>query len=194
MASDLGLSGEEVHAKAREVLGFWFDLLMPEQWFGGGESLDEEIRSLFGPLRAQVIATRATEWRDDPDALLAAILLIDQFGRNIHRGEAAAFAADPLAQELARLALDRGWDRAMPDERRQFLYMPFQHAEDPALQKASVALFSDLGMEESIAYARDHAAVIDRFGRFPSRNAALGRESTPEERDYLAEPDVGWGQ
>lgn len=194
MASDLGLSGEEVHAKAREVLGFWFDLLMPEQWFGSGSSIDEEIRTLFGPLRAQVIATGAAEWRGDPEALLAAILLIDQFGRNIHRGEAEAFAADPLAQTLARLGLDRGWDRTMPTERRQFLYMPFQHAEDRELQALSLALFEDLGVEESLAYARDHAGVIARFGRFPSRNAALGRESTAEEREYLAQPGVGWGQ
>lgn len=192
MASDLGLKDPEVHAKAREVLAFWFDALMPEQWFAKSESLDREIAELFGPLRDQVLAARADGWRDDPETLLAAIVLLDQFSRNIHRGTAAAYAADPLARDLADQALDRGWDRAMPPERRLFLYLPFEHAEDAALQRRSVALFEALGQPEWLAFAREHAAVIARFGRFPSRNAALGRESTEAERAYLRRPDAGW--
>jgi uncharacterized protein (DUF924 family) len=192
LASDLGAEGAEVHAKAREVLGFWFELLMPEQWFAKSDSLDDEIRTLFAPLRDDVLASGAQGWRDDPDTLLAAILLLDQFSRNIHRGSAQAFAADPLAQELARLALERGWDKDMRPERRLFLYLPFQHAEDRELQAVSLQLYEALGVDETLAFARAHAEVIARFGRFPTRNAALGRQSTPEEEEYLRQPGVGW--
>ena len=191
MADDLVVEGVEVHAKAAEVLGFWFDLVMPEQWFSGSASLDEEIRELFGPLRELVLRSGALGWRDEPDTLLAAVILLDQFSRNIHRGTAEAFAADSLARELTLLALDRGWDRDMPVERRQFLYMPLMHAEDPEMQRLCLERFEALGDERSLAYAREHAAAIDRFGRFPTRNAALGRESSAEEREYLRQ-GVDW--
>ena len=193
MASDLGLSDTEVHAKAREVLRFWFELLMPEQWFSRDSvSLDDEIRALFAPLHARIVAAGAREWRDDPDALLAAILVLDQFSRNMFRGSAQAYATDPLAQQLATLGVERGWDGGMSAVQRQFLYMPFQHAESRELQAVSLQCFERLGNEEGLAFARDHAEVIARFGRFPTRNAALGRASTPEEEDYLSQPGVGW--
>lgn len=192
MTGDLGVTAPEVHAKAREVLGFWFDLLMPEQWFNESHGLDAEIRALFGALADEVLASGAAGWRGDPETLLAAILVLDQFPRNIHRGTARAFAGDRLAQALATLALDRHWDEALPPERRQFLYMPFQHAESRELQTVSLRCFEALGLEQPLAYAADHAEVIARFGRFPTRNAALGRDSTPEERVYLSQPGVGW--
>jgi uncharacterized protein (DUF924 family) len=186
------LAGLDVHAKTHEVLGFWFDLAMPEQWFAKSDSFDDEVRALFGPLRDLVLGSGAAGWRDDPETLLAAIIILDQFSRNIYRGQAGAFAADPLAQELTALALVSGWDEGMSGERRQFLYMPLMHAEDPELQALCLKCFDALGREENIAFARDHAAVIERFGRFPSRNAALGRESTPEEKLYLSQPGAGW--
>jgi uncharacterized protein (DUF924 family) len=192
LVSDLGAKAEEVHAKAREVLGFWFDLLMPEQWFGGSHGLDAEIGALFGTLRDELLANGAVGWRGDPGTLLAAVIVLDQFSRNIHRDTAQAFAADPLAQALATLAVERHWDAALPPERRQFLYLPFQHAESRELQAVSLGCFEALGLEEPLSYAADHAEVIARFGRFPTRNAALGRESTPEEREYLSRPGVGW--
>jgi uncharacterized protein (DUF924 family) len=191
LADDLVVEGVEVHAKAAEVLGFWFDLVMPEQWFAGSASMDEEIATLFGPLRELVLRSEALGWRDEPDTLLAAVILLDQFSRNIHRGTAEAFAADPLARELSLLAMERGWDQDMAVERRQFLYMPLMHAEDPELQGLCVERFEALGDERSLAYAREHAAAIARFGRFPTRNAALGRESTAEEREYLRQ-GVDW--
>src|SRR5688572_15115313 len=98
LADDLVVEGVEVHAKAAEVLGFWFDLVMPEQWFAVSASLDDEIRELFGPLRELVLRSGALGWRDEPDTLLAAVILLDQFSRNINRGTAEAFGADPLAQ------------------------------------------------------------------------------------------------
>ncbi|MDF7776751.1 DUF924 domain-containing protein [Sphingomonas sp. AOB5] len=192
MADDLGVTDLDVHAKAQEVLGFWFDLAMPEQWFAKSDSFDDEVRQLFGPLRDLVLGTGAEGWRDDPDTLLAAILILDQFSRNIHRGTAEAFAADPLAQELTALALVSGWDEGMAAERRQFLYMPLMHAEDPELQALCLKCFDALGVQQNIDFARDHAAVIERFGRFPSRNEALGRENTPDEKLYLSQPGAGW--
>ncbi|MBC9032087.1 DUF924 domain-containing protein [Sphingomonas sp. JC676] len=192
MASDLGATAPEVHARAREVLGFWFDLLMPEQWFGGSHGLDAEISTLFGSRRDEVLASGAADWRGDPETLLAAVILLDQFSRNIHRDTAKAFAADPLARDLATLAVERGWDQALPPERRQFLYLPFQHGESRELQAVSLRCFEALGLEEPLTYAIEHAEVIARFGRFPTRNAALGRESTPEEKAYLSQPGVGW--
>lgn len=192
MASDLGSTATEVHARAEEVLSFWFEALMPEQWFAKSEALDREIGDLFEALRVAVLESKAAGWRDDPRTLLAAVILLDQFSRNVHRGTAEAFAADPLAQELASLAVARGWDRAMTPEQRQFLYLPFEHAESRELQAVSLSCFEALGQEEALEYARQHAEVIARYGRFPSRNAALGRQSTPEEKEYLAQPGAGW--
>lgn len=165
---------------------------MPEQRFARSNSLDSEIRTLFGDLRDRVKASGAAGWRDDPEALLAAVILLDQFSRNLHRGEAEAFAADPLARELTLLALEKGWEAGIDPERRAFLYMPLMHAEDPALQKLSVERFAEPGLEQNSGYARDHAECIARFGRFPSRNEALGRQSTAEEREYLSQPGAGW--
>jgi uncharacterized protein (DUF924 family) len=191
LASDLGTAASEVHAKAEEVLAFWFEGLMPEQWFAKSDGLDREIGERFEALRLEVLDSKAAGWRDDPRTLLAAVILLDQFSRNVHRGTAQAFAADPLAQELAGLAVERGWDRDMTPEQRQFLYLPFEHAESPELQAVSLRCFEALG-GEVFDYARQHAEVIARFGRYPSRNAALGRVSTPAEEEYLAQPGAGW--
>lgn len=192
MGGDLGVPGVEVHARAREVLAFWFDEVPPEQRFARSDALDRTMRERFGALRDLVLGSGAAGWRDNPETLLAAIVLLDQFSRNMHRGEAEAFAADTLAQELTCLAIDRGWDAGLPPERRAFLYMPLMHAEDPELQTLSLRCFDALGDEQNIKYARDHAEVIAHFGRFPTRNAALGRESTPEEKAFLSRPGVGW--
>lgn len=183
---------EAMHRDAAPVLHFWFEECSPDQRFTKDAALDRAIADRFGTLREQVVTHGAAGWRDDADSLLAAIILIDQFGRNIHRGSAAAYAADPLALALARDGIARGFDAALPPERRRFLYMPLMHAEDPAAQADSVRLFEASGDAESAAFARDHADVIERFGRFPSRNAALGRDSTAEEQAYLSQPDAGW--
>jgi uncharacterized protein (DUF924 family) len=192
LASDLGTAGSEVHVKAEEVLGFWFDGLMPEQWFAKSDELDREIAERFEDARRSVLETDAAEWRDDLRTLLAAVILLDQFSRNVHRGSAEAFAADPLAQKLATLAVECGWDREMTPQQRQFLYLPFEHAEDRELQTVSLQYYEALRLDEALEYARQHAEVIARFGRFPSRNAALGRDSTPEEAEYLSQPGAGW--
>ncbi|WP_294192538.1 DUF924 family protein [uncultured Sphingomonas sp.] len=175
-----------------DVLGFWFDRVTPEQRFAKDDTLDQTIATRFGPTRDAVLASGAQGWRDTPEALLAAIILLDQFSRNIHRGHAEAFAADPLARDLTLEAIRRGWEDRYTPEQRQFLYMPLMHAEDAALQALSVEKFEQLGDAEALAFARDHQDVQARYGRFPSRNAALGRTSSPEEQEYLSRPDAGW--
>ncbi|WNO52752.1 DUF924 family protein [Stakelama saccharophila] len=192
MARDLGATTVEVHAAARAVLDFWFDELSPEQWFAKDAALDSRVAARFATLRDTLIANGAAGWREEPRTLLAAVIAIDQFSRNIHRGTAAAFAGDALARELTLTALKRGWDGAMTDHERQFLYMPLMHAEDLALQDRGLALFERLSVPEAVAAAREHRDAIARYGRFPSRNAALGRPSTPAERDYLSRPGAGW--
>lgn len=190
MAGDLVMHEGEVDSRARDVLDFWFGL-PKERQFARDDALDAEIAARFGALRDEVKARDAAGWREHPLALLAAVVLLDQFSRNLHRGTAEAFAADPLARELTETAIARGWDREMTAAQRVFLYMPLMHGEDAAIQARSVAMFEALGEEENLAFARDHAAVFARFGRFPSRNAALGRESTAEEQAYLDEGG-GW--
>ncbi|WP_294329759.1 DUF924 family protein [uncultured Sphingomonas sp.] len=192
MASDLRTPTAEVQHRAGQVLAFWFDALLPEQWFLKSDGLDREIADLFGDLRNSVLASDAAGWDEDPETLLAAIILLDQFSRNIFRGRAEAFAGDLLAQHLARLAVKRHWDRRLSKEQRQFLYLPFEHAENAELQALSLRCFAELQDDELLAYARDHAEVFRRFGRFPARNEALGRISTPGELDYLSRPGAGW--
>ena len=191
MTGDLGAGAGEVHAKGDEVLAFWF-AVPAEKRFAVDPALDRVCAQRFGAMRAEVVETRAAGWRDDADTVLAAIVLVDQFSRNIFRGQAEAFAHDDLGQELALLAIARGWDKGYPAERRAFAYMPLMHAEDAGVQRLSVEKFEALGNAENLHFARDHAAVIDRFGRFPSRNAALGRVSTPEEAAYLEAGGSGW--
>lgn len=192
MASDLRTPTTEVQHRAGQVLAFWFDALLPEQWFLKSDGVDREIADLFGDLRDRVLASDAAGWDEEPETLLAAVILLDQFSRNIHRGQAEAFAGDPLAQHLAKLAVKRGWDGRMSEEQRQFLYMPFEHAEDAELQALSLRCFTSLEDDELLGYARDHADIFRRFGRFPGRNEALGRISTPDELDYLSQPGAGW--
>lgn len=187
MAGDLGLGRAQVH-RAGEVLGFWLEATPKEKRFAADPALDAEIERRFGGLRDHVVRTHAADWVDEPRTLLAAVILIDQFSRNIFRGSAAAFAADPLARELSRYALDRSWDGGMTPLERQFLCMPFQHSESRTDQLLSVALFEAIGDEEALRFARAHLEQIERFGRFPQRNEALKRDSTREELAFLSSP------
>lgn len=185
------MQASDVHGQAREVLGFWY-ALTPEQHFAKSPRLDAEIAARFAILRKALLESEAAGWRDDPVTLLAAIIVLDQFSRNIFRGKPQAFAADSLAQQLTLEAIDKGWDGGMTGEEKQFLYMPLMHAEDEALQDLCIDKFEALGDAQSLAFAHQHAGAIIRFGRFPSRNAALGRESTELEKEYLSLPDAGW--
>lgn len=170
---------------AERVLRFWFDELSEAQHWQKSDDLDRRIAGEFGALRRSVLDSGAAGWRDDPQHVLAAILLLDQFSRNIHRGTARAFEGDALALDLARLSLDRGWTQAAPDRHRFFLLMPLQHSEDLVDQERSVAEFQSLGDPTGIKFSRAHRDQIARFGRFPGRNAALGRVSSAAEQAVI---------
>jgi len=164
---------------ARDVLGFWFSR-GPEQWWKADEAFDDEIRERFRDLWQEQRERPPEDFLEAPDHALAAVILFDQFPRNMFRGHADQFASDPLALAVAKGAVERGYDD-MPAERRQFLYMPFQHSEDLADQRRSLLLFTALGQPEQLRYARLHHDVIARFGRFPHRNAVLGRKRRADE-------------
>lgn len=180
-----------VHEDASAVLAFWFDELTPEQHWTKSDELDAEIARRFGALRDRALAD-TSPWTRDADTLLAAIILLDQFSRNIHRDTPRAFEADPAALDLTLFGIGGGWHRQMEPVRRGFFYMPLMHAEDRGVQRFALRCFAEAGLEKQIDFARDHAAVIERFGRYPTRNAILGRTSTPEELEYLSQPGVGW--
>jgi uncharacterized protein (DUF924 family) len=171
-----------------EVIGFWFNELGRARWFAKDDAVDAAIRDRF-LLLYEVLATWPPE-----DALvgaeraLATVIVLDQFPRNMLRDDPQAFATDALAREVARGAVARGLDKGLAPEQRVFLYLPFEHSEDAADQARAVALIAPLGDEEFTRFAHAHKAVIDRFGRFPHRNAVLGRASTPAEQAFLAEP------
>ena len=176
-----------------EVLRFWFEELAERNWFAKDHHLDERIRARFLALYEELAARDARDMRDarevaTPRALLAGVIVLDQFSRNMFRDSARAYAADPISRRLARSAVDQGFDRSMTDQQRMFLYLPFEHSEDRADQALSVELFGRLGNNEWTRYAVAHKEIIDRFGRFPHRNAILGRESTPAELARLKEP------
>lgn len=171
-------------AAARNVLDFWFGELTEAQHWRKDADLDKQIDQRFGALRAEVIASNAQAWRDDPDELLAAIIVVDQFSRNIHRGSARAFEGDPLALELAKRALDQGWVDQAPRDRQSFYLMPLMHSETLADQDRCVAEFERLGLKD-LDFALRHRDQIVRFGRFPGRNVALGRTSTADEQAVI---------
>lgn len=170
-----------------EVLDYWLDEVGPEGWYAGGEALDAAIRDRWADLWQAAHDGGLEHWIDGPAPTLAYLVITDQFPRNMHRGSALAFATDARARAAARAALDAGWDMMVPEPERQFMYLPFEHSEDAADQDLSVRLFTERmpGAADNILHARVHAKVIRRFGRFPYRNAALGRVSTPEEQAFV---------
>lgn len=171
---------------ASDILAFWFDHLGPERWYSGATpALDTQIRERFRPLWEAELQAPVDKFLTDPASALAAILLFDQFPRNMFRGTARAFASDDLAQSIAREAVRLGFDRQMTEVQRQFAYMPFMHSELLADQDRALALFAALQDQEPLDFAERHRAVILRFDRFPQRNDALGRESTEAEIAFL---------
>jgi uncharacterized protein (DUF924 family) len=170
---------------ARAVIHFWCDDLTEEQHFKKDPTVDRHIAERFGKVREEVLRTMAAGWRDAPETMVAAIILLDQFSRNMFRGKARAFEADGLALELCKEALDKGWVDKLPKPLPTFFLMPLQHSENLGDQERSVAEFRDRDAL-NYKYARLHRDQIKRFGRFPGRNQALGRVSTSEEREAIA--------
>ncbi len=186
-----------IPAEARAILDFWFGqvraLGSPRiEWFRKDRGFDEEIRTRFGPLHGQAERRELEAWRASPETMLALILILDQFSRNLFREDARAYAQDEHARLCANEALLRSDDLALLPVQRQFLYMPFEHSEDLADQERGVELMRSLeSFEETrglTAWAEKHRDIIERFGRFPHRNAILGRASTAAETEFLKHP------
>jgi uncharacterized protein (DUF924 family) len=171
-----------------EVLRFWFDETTPKQRFEKDAAFDAEVRRRFLALHETLAAQPRETLLRDARTALAAIVVFDQMPRNMFRGTARAFATDPQALDIADAAVASGFDRGLTKDERLFCYLPFEHAEDSAAQARCIALMSGLGDPDLIKWAEMHKAIIDRFGRFPHRNAALARPSTPEEIEFLKEP------
>ena len=163
-----------------DVLRFWFGL-GPDRWWKTDPALDEEIRERFHDLWADKRQLSVSSFTADPLTALAGVLLFDQFPRNMFRGHAEQYATDTLALGIARAAVDAKLDEQLEPQERGFLYMPFQHSEAPADQRRSVALFTALGDDDFLDYAKKHHDIVERFGRFPHRNAILGRAPRPPE-------------
>ena len=172
-----------------DVLKFWF-ALKPEQWWGGGPELDHQIRQKFLKLWTEKRQLPADAFLTDPLTPDAAVILFDQFPRNMFRGHADAFSTDHLALAIAKGAVAAGLDKELAPAERKFLYMPFQHSENLDDQNRAILLFTELGDDHQLGYARHHRDIIERFGRFPHRNAILGRPSRPEE--IAAGADKAW--
>jgi uncharacterized protein (DUF924 family) len=191
-----------------KVLDFWFgacgadgalDPTRQKMWFGDGKKYDAEIRERFGALHRRACRGELdAEWSKTPQGRMALIVLLDQFSRHVHRGTALSFAQDAAAQRLALDGINDGADRELIPAQRSFFYLPFEHAEDVELQRLSVRCFESLARavapahqkdyDSFLDYAQRHLAIIERFGRFPHRNAILARASTPEEIEFLKQP------
>lgn len=174
---------------ARAVIQFWCEELTPEQHWRKDEGVDRHIAERFGKVPEEVLRTKAAGWRDSPETLAAAIILLDQFSRNMFRGSAKAFEGDALALELCKEALDKGWVDQVRKPLPSFMLMPLMHSEKIEDQERSVAEFRDRDAF-NYKYALLHLDQIKRFARFPGRNQALGRVSTPEERAVIERGEV----
>lgn len=186
--------------RAYHVLNFWFGApgsteygKSGAEWFKKSAAFDARIRERFLPLYESARAGELTPWQESPLSLLALIIVCDQFPRNLFRDSPRAFDTDAMALACAQHMVSRGWDQRLNVYERQFSYLPFEHAEDLAVQRESMRLFGQLASEHGRAdlleWARKHAVIIERFGRFPHRNAVLGRASTADELEFLKGPD-----
>jgi uncharacterized protein (DUF924 family) len=177
---------------AEDVLRFWFVDHGREHWFGGGPEFDAKLSAAFTETHLAVAAGEAWKWRATPEGRLAEIIVLDQFSRQIYRGQARAFASDGMALALAQEAVAAGHDMAVPIERRMFFYLPYMHSESLAVHEETLRLHQALGIEEGIKYELAHIDVLKRFGRYPRRNAVLGRTSTSVEAEYCASDEGKW--
>jgi uncharacterized protein (DUF924 family) len=172
----------------RELLDFWYSEPVSWRWFSSTPALDDEIRARFEGLWRRAGGGELDGWADSPDGALALAIVLDQLPLNMYRGRPLAFSTERKAVVVAKGAVARGFDRQLPGDRALFLYMPLMHSENLDDQDLSVQLFRQAGMDTH--YPEHHRGIVRRFGRFPHRNAILGRESTPEEMDYLASDEA----
>jgi uncharacterized protein (DUF924 family) len=171
-------------ATPAQVLDFWFGV-DPKKWYARDDAFDEEIRARFLPTYEAAAAGRLTDWQATPEDALALVIVLDQFSRNMFRGSPRTFAADALALATAKQAVQRGFDQKLELRKRNFFYLPFMHSENLADQERCVALAQENSDADTVKWAKLHLDIIRRFGRFPHRNAILGRTTTSEEQAFL---------
>ncbi len=171
-----------------EIIDFWFKEIEKEKWFKKDESFDETLRTRFGQTHQMATHCELAHWRQSPQGRLAEIIVLDQFSRNLYRGSGLAFAHDTLALALAQTAVAAGDDLELEPEQRAFLYMPYMHSESAVIHQQALKLFDQPGLENNYQYELRHKEIIDRFGRYPHRNEVLGRNTTPEEAEFLKQP------
>ena len=168
-----------------KILTFWFEESTPQERFGKDDEFDTRVKNMFEELYWEVLDGSTASWRETPEGRLAEIIVLDQFARNIFRDTAQAFAGDVIALRLAREALSVSADEALSSSQRLFLYLPFMHSESSEVHQEALELFNEKSDENGLQYEIEHKEIIDRFGRYPHRNKAMGRESTSEELKFL---------
>lgn len=180
-------------ANPEDVIAFWFAKPTQALWFNATPGFDQGLRERFLGTYQAAVSGQLADWEHTPTGALALTIVLDQFPLNMFRGQPESFATEATARAVADRAIAHGFDEHLTPTERMFLYLPFMHSETLADQQRSVKLFEPLGLKESLYFAYHHRDLISRFGRFPHRNAILGRESTAEERAYLASPDAFHG-
>lgn len=173
----------------QEILNFWFASETQPHWFAQSTDFDQTLEKRFKTVLHSAAQSELWHWRSSIEGRLAEIIVLDQFSRNIFRDTPFAFAQDPLALALAQEAVNQGLDQQLTPEQRAFLYLPFMHSESPQIHQYALKLFEDLGNPLNLDFEKKHKVIIDRFGRYPHRNAILGRASTAEELEFLTQPN-----
>ena len=191
---DVTVPAESDQQAIENLIGFWFADATKPRWYDSNPAFDDFCRQHFETLSSQAVKGELKGWADSAEGALALVLLLDQIPRNIYRGTERAFASDPLAVVIAKRAIEARADLALDPEKRKFLYLPFMHSETLEDQERSVALATAMSDEKMLHYAKEHADIIRRFGRFPHRNTILGRLNTAEEEAFLAAGAKNYGQ
>lgn len=176
----------------REILDFWFEEIDPSQWWNKDDNFDQQLTERFSGLHFSASCCEFFEWRKTAEGRLAEVIVLDQFSRNMFRDSPMAFSNDSLALALSQEAISSGADKILDPVQRVFLYMPFMHSESAAIHELAVELYRSVGIQSNLDFEIKHQKIIQRFGRYPHRNAILDRVSTPEELEFLQQPGSGF--
>jgi uncharacterized protein (DUF924 family) len=182
-----------MHNDFTEVIAFWFSARVRPLWFRSTPAFDAELRQRFEATWQAAREGRLADWETAAEGALALVIVLDQFPLNMYRDQGLSFSTEAMAREVAQRAIDRGWDRELDEAGKAFLYLPFMHSETLADQDRAVALYEAAGMQDNLRFANHHREIVRRFGRFPHRNAALGRECSDDERAWLQSKEAFHG-
>lgn len=172
-------------ATPQQIIDFWYSPAIKQHWFNSTPEIDQQIREQYQTLWQQAQAGQLDSWQQSPQGCLALVILLDQFPLNMFRGKAEGFATEQQAVAICKQAIQQGLDKQLEKPQLGFLYMPLMHSENRADQDLSISKFTEAGLPDNLHFAQHHREIVQRFGRFPHRNAILGRESTAEEIAYL---------